>query len=503
MIESSLSDTLKVKKINLTKLLRMRQDSFLNVKSSHKKLQRNIRQYNILYVALGLMAMLTALMNYPFQKYLEKNGYSENDINSLRFISFFPWLIKPVFGLLGDYIFPFKLKYRGWILVVSFIGISFLAVSLFLKDDSTFVIITTTVVISCLVHLDTLAQGLTTIAVYFDKRRYKIETETLVLDSEQTSTQDNSSPYSERKTGSRYIPTYTFYFGIYTVFNTLGKAVFSSTAFLTAGQNDQYYTIRLVVMIAFILMIPMAFVHEELSQVGWAQNKEGFMRNTKVMAQNSKALLGKDSWPSVVGILFVIATIVGNPLNYFNETVIYRLITDMKVCTSTQASIALIIGGIIASSIYTCIAIRFASTSIDFYALSCMCLMIANCMSAIIFANQYFCDSAVFRYFVLFLSQFTQLFIPNTCRIALVDLIMRRLPASSVNGSLTFIAILTLFVNISQTLSKEIDRRLIDHSNYLSYVYCLIAIAFPLLGYIIVRRSLTDNIKFSSEDPCY
>lgn len=488
---SSESDS--IKKINLGALTRKRDNSFLNFRENYSQLNQNIADYRYLYLLLGLMVTISSLLHYPYQVYLKKQNVSEETIINLRFIFYAPWFGKPLFGLLGDLVFPFKMKFRGWIVVILGLNIILLSLSLVFKDHVVFVTVVTGIFICSLVMLDALAQGLTAITVYFDKRKFMLEKDSIALGLADSSGSGDTG-LRARAASVQYVSTYTFYFGLYTICVTLSKAVYTSISFLTNNSLDQFYWIRVCSILGCFILLPLSFNHEELQQKNWIQTKEGVQKNWKIFKEGFSSLANKENRAVVITTFFIMGLLVVNPVNYFNEKIINYFLIQEGVTTNGEIAGCTIFAGGIAVLSLLAISVRFRNITIDHYVFVAVVVMVANSCFGIAFYKEFGLENFWMKMSLIVVSQLSQIFVANLCRLCIVDIIMRKVP-SSTSGSITFLACLTVFISVCQTLSKFLQTADFDQSEEMMNLYQLVWTFAVFALYLLLRHLYRDGFN--------
>jgi hypothetical protein len=140
---------------------RMRNSSRVDGDEDMTETSKLVSSYKVLYMIVGGYAIMTSLLHYPFQKYLKSHGVDEDEISSYRLIFYIPWIIKPIYAILGDLLYPMRYRTKGWIVLLCCTNI--LAALYFIATDNVdSAIYSTVLIINNLVFLESIGQALRT-----------------------------------------------------------------------------------------------------------------------------------------------------------------------------------------------------------------------------------------------------------------------------------------------------------------------------------------------------
>src|SRR5690349_2500019 len=86
--------------------------------------------FAIVYVVEGIGQARIGIVAQPLTFYLKDIGWTPLQVTAFLAAFNFPWVIKPVFGLVSDFVPLFGYRRRGWLLIASVAAIgSYAAVS--------------------------------------------------------------------------------------------------------------------------------------------------------------------------------------------------------------------------------------------------------------------------------------------------------------------------------------------------------------------------------------
>lgn len=482
-----------LKKISLQKLARQRDDSFLNVRNDYNMLKASISQYNLLYIVLGIAAYSVSLMNYPFQMYLREREVDKDEIDRWRYVFYYCWILKIVGGIYADIFFPFRLKYRGWIITACIINCALIVANLAHFDNTFLTCIVTAVVTWNLVFFDTLAQGIITVVICFDKRKFRLESLNLMavddpsVDSSTMDSPGNPGGFDETKF---YVPTHVYYLGIYSCAMSFFRSGYLSTSFLISSDENSYYQYILmyVGVVSFILLL-FSFNHKELQQTGWVLGWKGILLNSKIFVESFKTLFKKKNRAYFFTTLLIIGLLTANSVNYINETLIQGIVknksADEKVSDSTL-SLLFLGAGFMVGLLYLLIVLNFKRINIDWYVGLMGCMLGINCAVAFCFREKIAFDNPLVLSAYLFVSIFVQSFMTMCSRLAIMDLLLRKLPSRSY-GSMTFVSLLSIYSFACQTFSKDWQNHHTDKDGGIQVEIMTIWLAVTLGLYLVLR----------------
>ena len=107
--------------------------------ANQSEIRRLIALFALAYFAQGL-SQAGGLINQPLNYYLKTGlGLSASDISEYLAILTIPWVVKPIYGLISDYIPLFGYRRRSWLMLVNLIAASGFLWLTGLKDVGTIV----------------------------------------------------------------------------------------------------------------------------------------------------------------------------------------------------------------------------------------------------------------------------------------------------------------------------------------------------------------------------
>ncbi len=107
--------------------------------ANRSEIRRLIALFALAYFAQGL-SQAGGLISQPLNYYLKTGlGLSATDISEYLAILTIPWVVKPIYGLISDYIPLFGYRRRTWLMLVNLIAASGFLWLIGLKDVSTIV----------------------------------------------------------------------------------------------------------------------------------------------------------------------------------------------------------------------------------------------------------------------------------------------------------------------------------------------------------------------------
>lgn len=79
-----------------------------------------IRLYKSNYLIFAVYSSLTQFLEEPFNAFLQaiKDPYTDVYMTML----YLPWILKPLFGFLSDWLFPFGYRMRGYMVIVGLLN---------------------------------------------------------------------------------------------------------------------------------------------------------------------------------------------------------------------------------------------------------------------------------------------------------------------------------------------------------------------------------------------
>ncbi|MGD2053232.1 MAG: hypothetical protein PVG45_03910, partial [Gammaproteobacteria bacterium] len=108
--------------------------------ANRSEVRRLIALFVLAYFAQGL-SQAGGLISQPLNYYLKTGlGLSATDISEYLAILTIPWMVKPVYGLISDYIPLLGYRRRTWLMLVNLIAASGFLWLTGLKDVSTIVV---------------------------------------------------------------------------------------------------------------------------------------------------------------------------------------------------------------------------------------------------------------------------------------------------------------------------------------------------------------------------
>lgn len=314
--------------------------SGLNTDSELVKLSKMIKETQRFYILLSMFTISTSILNYPFQKYLSIRGVAQSEIEQLRGLLFYPWMVKPLFAYFGDAFRPFKYRVKGYVFLLCPLIAGLSAANALFFEQTTFVIASTAVIVVCLVTVDTLAQGLTVMALDFENRYYFLtnvgnpqgkgdwKTDSYVTKESAPKLHSGSCPTEytqaedEAVSKSHPKPSYIKNFAIYTFFQSISRAVYLLIAFSTESEQQyKYINLGIAVFALAVLLYSMSF--EELRQAQWMRSRDSNLPRVP-LSQILVRALGGGRW---LLLTFMTLTLC-NPLNYLHEFMLAVLRDD-------------------------------------------------------------------------------------------------------------------------------------------------------------------------------
>jgi len=467
-------------KTNQSKLREMMNGSLVNGQEDMNYLRKQSAEYRLLYITLGAYAILSSLMSYPSQMWLKSKGMDKDTVKEIRLGFFVPWLLKPFMAALGDLVFMFKYKIRGWVILLG-LG-NFLATTLAVAFG--FDIIPMLIVIFgylfSMAFLDTIAQGITAMVVELERRRFSIKYPIIPLGSKFGPASALLQPVRSARSGQprtneisaggtpyikKYIPTYAYNYGMYCCVSTFARAVYITFAYSEYSENHFSPTLLLVVAGASLITVIVSLSTNEFQQSGWvrspASQREGvdsFLEAIKTWTQNGR-------WMLSLSVTLVLAAICMNPINYLNETLVSttldkdgtRLHPGSALLQEGDISFCTAIGGTLASIMFFIVFNSFKKIGLGFYLFWPLVLLYINSGMAFYFDKEYKFDSMYALYTYITYSHFVQSSVCTLCRLSMVDLFMRYLEGDSFH--LILVNILTTLGNWGAVGAKFLQAR--------------------------------------------
>ena len=90
------------------------------------------RQYRIMYILISIYTTLPVMFETPYYNFLD-NLHDPHLTFYTNFL-YFPWNLKPVFGFISDYLFPFKYRIKGYTAILTGVNAMLAGLSLVLAD---------------------------------------------------------------------------------------------------------------------------------------------------------------------------------------------------------------------------------------------------------------------------------------------------------------------------------------------------------------------------------
>lgn len=445
--------------------------SIVDNKTDLTMVSGQITEYRRLYTALGAYAIVTSLVDYPLQQWLWANGMDKDTVEAVRLLFYLPWMFKLFMAVLGDVVFLFRYKIRGWVYILGTTNATVALLAVIFSLGVWPMIIVVVLLITNMAFLDTIAQGTTAMVVELERRKFSLQNPgskvrnkldegefVIYAETEEPSDSNKSKPVKD------YIPTYAFNYGIYTCVTTFFRGIYTTFAYASFTDN-QFIPILGGIGIMSIAVISLAFWTEELQQTGWIRSKKSQKEGWKSFKMALKAITGQGRWiPN--GLLMIVLTIMSlNPINYLNETMVKTVLDKngtrhypgQRLMTEDQISIGTAVAGGMATILFFIILRSFKLIGLGFYLMVPTLFLYINSGMAFYFDKEYKFDSMYALYTYITYSHFVQSVVCSFCRLCVVDLFMRPIPGDSFQ--LILVSLLTTMANLGQAGSKWLQSR--------------------------------------------
>jgi len=303
------------------------------------ELERHIFKYRLAYCAIGAYCAFHRGFLVPLGL-IVKDGPQERkpDTDMLEFyFTYFhlvitlPWVMKSLFGLIGDIFFPFGYRVKGYCIIASILNICLSITIIFfdrVSQGEKMVFILTFCMIVSISLLDATAQGMTTLTILMQKRLLQKKYPTLTF-KRGTSADLLGFALPSGEDGEKLKPSYIKCYAEYLMANYGSTYIYMALGYImffyeqkriSCQENINYdslirtfkYCVWLCLITSFMLLYS-SFKFKELKRTSWFQ----LPQNTNLCSTLKKIFCNKSS------LLFLIVfSMVFNPSNYVGHFLI-------------------------------------------------------------------------------------------------------------------------------------------------------------------------------------
>jgi len=326
---------------------KLNNSSYVETNDSRVEAEQSLFNYKVLYTAMAVFSGSYGILSFSFERYLamQLTGYSLYEQRMITSIFRIFWVTKALFGLLADKIYPFRYRFKSYVMIcgtftiLTVVAFYIIHSKFFHKheqDDTEraeefwlFFPVTLLLMLG-IVLVDSVAQGITTIMIDIEMR---VE---MLKNSNVHEVDIMIDPKTKRfayDANLKYSKNFSYYISI--------ECLVACTGILISGilydrrmyhpglsdlDKDSFFAESMLFTGLYMLLPMLVFLwFKELKQTGWRSQKERLPFSSVIPS------VSRNKW-----LILVVFLISMNPVNYDYDLVLGLIRRKMEIDKSSD-----------------------------------------------------------------------------------------------------------------------------------------------------------------------